>query len=469
MKKPEPETRKFDLNIEKILEDWEVHDALREIIANAMDEGLLRHNEKLDIFKDKEGRWHVRDYGRGLNYEHLTQKENEEKLKNPNVIGKFGIGLKDALATFDRKKVKVLVRSKFGDITLGKAVKHDFEDVTTLHAYIASPSDAQFSGTEFVLDNCKDKDMEKAKDLFLRFSGEKVLEKTQFGDVLEKKEKVGRIYINGVKCAEEENFLFSYNITSLTKAIRKALNRERTNVGRTAYSDRVKSILLSCKDKDIAKALVEDLKGYETGTLHDELGWEDVSVYACKLLNSLEKVVFVTPQELGNAVELVDRARSDGYDIVTVPLNIKVKIEGQLDASGKPMRVLDQYLVEWNQSLSFKFIDEKDLTAKEKKVFRHTQKILEFIGGKPKTVREIRISETMRIEANSFNEATGLWDPAEGRIIIKRDQLKSLVTYAGTLIHEAAHASSGAPDVNRYFEQKLTAYLGLITSKSLNS
>jgi len=66
MKKPEPETRKFDLNIEKILEDWEVHDALREIIANAMDEGLLTHDERLEITKDREGRWHVRDYGRGV-------------------------------------------------------------------------------------------------------------------------------------------------------------------------------------------------------------------------------------------------------------------------------------------------------------------------------------------------------------------------------------------------------------------
>ena len=31
--------------------------------------------------------------GRGLKYEHLTQNENQEKLKNPTkVIGKFGVG-----------------------------------------------------------------------------------------------------------------------------------------------------------------------------------------------------------------------------------------------------------------------------------------------------------------------------------------------------------------------------------------
>lgn len=469
MHNPEPETRKFDLNIEKILEDWEVHDALREIIANAMDEGLLTDSEKLDIFKDREDRWHVRDYGRGLRYEHLTQKEDEEKLGNPHVIGKFGIGLKDALATFDRKKVKVLIRSKFGDITLGKSVKHDFEDITTLHAYIAAPSNEKLVGTEFILDNCKDRDMEKAKDLFLRFSGEKALEQTQFGEVLEKKEKTARIYINGVKCAEEENFLFSYNITSLTKAIRKSLNRERTNVGRTAYSERVKSLLLCCKDKEIAKSLVDDLKGFETGTIHDELKWEDVSVYACKLLNSLEKVVFFTPFQLGEAADMVDKARSDGYDIVTVPLNISEKIKGQLDVSGKLIRVLDQYITEWNDSFKFKFVNEKDLTTKEKEVFRQTPKILDFVGGKPREVKEIKVSETMRLETYSFNEMAGLWDPALGRIVIKRDQLKDLRNYAGTLVHEIAHVKSGASDVSRDFEQQLTTLLGLTISKSLKN
>ena len=33
--------KKFDLNIEKILENWETHHAIREIIANASDEQQL--------------------------------------------------------------------------------------------------------------------------------------------------------------------------------------------------------------------------------------------------------------------------------------------------------------------------------------------------------------------------------------------------------------------------------------------
>lgn len=34
-------TRLFDLNIEEVLENWEVHHAIRELIANALDEASL--------------------------------------------------------------------------------------------------------------------------------------------------------------------------------------------------------------------------------------------------------------------------------------------------------------------------------------------------------------------------------------------------------------------------------------------
>lgn len=228
------EPKPFDLNIEKILEDWEIYHAIREVIANAIDEQQLTGTSEIQITKDRDGNWHIRDFGRGLKYEHLTQKENAEKQLNPNIIGKFGIGLKDALATFDRHNVTVLIKSKYGDITLGRLKKHGFEDIKTLHAYILPPSYRDIAGTEFILKGISDKDIEKAKDLFLKFSGELTLENTRYGHVLRKKTETGRIYINGVKVAEEENFLFSYNITALSEAIKKALNRERSNVGRTA-------------------------------------------------------------------------------------------------------------------------------------------------------------------------------------------------------------------------------------------
>jgi hypothetical protein len=85
-------TREFDLNIERVLENWAVAHALREIIANAIDEQALTGSRDPEIFADGHGCWHIRDWGRRVRYEHLTQNENQEKLANPGmVVGKFGV------------------------------------------------------------------------------------------------------------------------------------------------------------------------------------------------------------------------------------------------------------------------------------------------------------------------------------------------------------------------------------------
>jgi hypothetical protein len=461
--------RKFDLNVEQVLEDWGVQHGLREVIANALDEQALTKTKDVEIHKDKTGRWHVRDYGRGLKYEHLTQNENQEKQSHSDiVVGKFGVGLKDALATFDRRKVKVLMKSKHGDITVAKSSKHGFEDITTLHAVIDDPSEPQLVGTDFVFEGVKDSEMAAAKDFFLRFSGEQPIETTAYGQVLNRGAlKVARIYITGLRVAEEENFLCSYNITSVNAAIRRALNRERTNVGRTAYTERVKAILLDCKEQQVAQLLVNDLKNYEAGKMHDELTWIDVQVHACKLLNATGSVIFLTPAELITAKDMVNHAQKDGYTVVTIPESVKGRIHNLADSQGKPMRDLQLYEGEWNQSFQFQFIEEKDLTKRERDVFGYTGKIFKLVGGKPRAVKEILISGTMRMEAFNHREANGIWEASSGRIIIKRDQLQDVQAYAGTLLHEVAHAISSASDLSEEFEGALTQLLGKLAKGAL--
>ena len=118
----------FDFNTDKILENWEVAHAIRELIANAIDESTLTKTRKPEINKVENDFWTIRDFGRGIKYESLIQSENPEKLSNSAVIGKFGIGLKDALARFERNGIGVLIRSRFGDITLERLTKHSFDD-----------------------------------------------------------------------------------------------------------------------------------------------------------------------------------------------------------------------------------------------------------------------------------------------------------------------------------------------------
>lgn len=459
--------KQFDLNIEKILENWETYHALREIIANALDEQLLTNTKDVEITKQG-NTWHIRDYGRGLNYTNLTQNENQEKLSNPNVIGKFGIGLKDAMATFDRKRIKVLIKSKFGDITLTKAAKEGFTDIITLHANIAEPSDNNFVGTEFIIEGATDDDISKAKNLFLKFTGEQVLETTKSGDVVNKFGSIGKIYINGVKVAEEENFLFSYNITQLTTAIKKALNRERTNVGRTAYTDSIKKILLACKSTEVAKILADDLQNINYGTQHDELSWIDVQEHSVKILNQNEKVLFVSSMDIMMHPDMIEEAKASGHQIISIPENLKEKIKGGTDLSGKPIIDISQFTTNYNDSFSFEFVAIENLTEKEREVYNLTTDILNLVDGKPRIVKEIKISTTMRKDFFSQNETVGIWDLGSSSIIILRKMLNSIKDYAGVLIHEAIHAKSGLGDISRNFEHELTVAIGQVCEKALS-
>jgi hypothetical protein len=81
-----------------------------------------------------------------------------------------------------------------------------------------------------------------------------------------------------------------------------------------------------------------------------------------------------------------------------------------------------------------------------------------------RSVRDVAISETMRLEEHAYREAVGVWDPDKGRIIVKRNQLSSVKAFAGTVLHELAHALSGATDISAAFEEALTNELGAAVS-----
>lgn len=174
-----------------------------------------------EVSQDDKGRWHIRDYGRGLRYEHLTQSEDDEKLANPDtVIGKFGVGLKDALATYHRHGIDVTIHSAHNTFTIEEAPKHGFEEISTLHVTIEPPQ-KDIDGTDVVLDGISENAIADAKSNFIRYSDLDLLESTGFGDVYQVQhgEDAG-VYVTGLKVAEEPNFLFSYDITNTTKKIR---------------------------------------------------------------------------------------------------------------------------------------------------------------------------------------------------------------------------------------------------------
>jgi hypothetical protein len=461
------QARKFDLNMEEVLEAWGVADATREVVANALDEQALTNTSEVEIYEDDEGRWHIRDYGRGLRHEHLTQNEDEEKLNNPDkVIGKFGVGLKDALATFYRNGVDVTIHSKHETITVEKAPKADFEDIETLHGLIYPP-ERDIEGTDVVLDGITESQIDQAKSNFLRFTDDELLEETKFGEVYASPAgEDSRIYVTGLKVATEDNFLFSYNITKTTKQVRDALNRERSNVGRTAYSSRVKDILRECETTDVAQRLVDDFENFTDGTTHDEVNWKPIRLHAVKLLNERDDVVFATVDERHSNADLLNHARADGYRVVTVPENIRNEIQDERDSEGNRLRDVGTYLEEYNESFEYDWVPEDEMTDDEREVWNHRDAILDLLNDPP--VEEIRVSETIRMTERG-EMANGVWDESEQRIVIRRQQLNSVRDLGSTLLHEVAHPrSGGAPDLSKPFEDALTGLLGEVAESAIN-
>jgi len=460
--------KEFDLNMEEeLLEAWGVSDGIRELVANALDESELSGTTDPEIYQDEEGHWHIRDHGRGVTHQDLTQGEDEEKLNNPDqVIGKFGVGLKDALAVLYRHDVDVTIHSPYISFTVGQASKAGFDDVETLHAVIREPQRPDLNGTEVVLDGCSENDIEQAKQNFLAYTDATRLERTRFGDVLDPSgSEEAAVYVTGLKVASEERFLFSYDITNTTKNIRDALNRERSNVGRTAYTGRIKQILQACTSGDVAERLITDLQRYQEGTHHDELSWKPIQVHAAQVLNARDDVVFATPEERSNQRDLLRRASGDGHRVITVPSGTRSKLASTPDIEGEEIRDIDVYKREWKDSFEFNWVDESELSEQERANWECVDETLERVGV-TNSVAEVRISETIR-DLDDGWKAAGLWRENKNQIVIKRDVLESRDKFIGILLHEAAHARTGASDETREFEGGLTDFIGVLGAEAL--
>ena len=449
-------TRLFDLNIEEVLENWEAPHAIREVISNALDEQALSGTKDIEIAK-LEGDWVVRDFGRGLRIDNFTLNENKEKLAaSTGVIGKFGVGLKDALATFHRRGIDPVITSRYGTFRLRQTEKHGFDDITTLHVGYDDTS-IDMEGTEFRLVGATDEQVDEAKRLFLRFNDEEVIDETRYGEILRANPRQGRVYISGVFAAEEENFLFSYNVTHLTDAMKKRLNRERLNVGRTTYAERVKSVLRESSADEVHDLLIEELLDRGRGPVADELQWIEIAQMTLTLLHEKEDVLFVVEHELHSHPDVLDHARADGIKIVIVTNAEKSKLVDQAKAGGVEVRTLENYVAEFNESFEYSFVDERDLSSKEQEIFALTAEIMALVGVSGEDIPDVKVSETMRI---GRDDTEGVWDPDLDAIVVKRSNLRSRKAYAGTLLHEVAHAMTGAHDVTREFENVLTRYLG---------
>jgi hypothetical protein len=272
------------------------------------------------------------------------------------------------------------------------------------------------------------------------------------------------VYVKGLRVADEPKFLFSYNITAPDVKLNRALNRERSNVGRTAYSDRVKDILKASVSIDVLGPLTRDIANFDKGdAMHDELRWKDVARYACQALQGVRKTMFVTAAQVADSH--VEYARSDGFDIVVVPNDIARALDGMDDLEGRPMVTMLEYQQQRAASCEFDYVQPDQLTDMERIILELAPRVA-GLADFPLDDIDLRISTTMRPGAAGAQEV-GLWNASDRSITIKRTQLEDPVDFCGTLLHEICHATSGDDDRTLEFEAALTELLGSLASRAL--
>jgi hypothetical protein len=185
------------------------------------------------------------------------------------------------------------------------------------------------------------------------------------------------------------------------------------------------------------------------------------------MLNNYEKVVFVTTDEIASSPDLVDEAKSGGFTMVNIPSNLKDKIQGQTDVGGNVIREFGQFKIERNENFVFKFVQFNELNEVEKQNYNLVLKVFDLIGGKPTNIQKVMVSETMQRDDYNFRPSEGLHQSSEQRIILKRSILSDKKRFIAVLLHELAHAKSGATDATRAFEDELTNMLGEVGLKAI--
>jgi hypothetical protein len=457
----------FDLNVEKVLEHWTPAHALREVIANALDEhALIGRPDRPSVVKDDAGVWHVRDRGRGLRYHHLTQNESDEKRASDVVVGQFGVGSRDALATFHRNGIAVRISSPHGTISLTEHAKHGFDDVVTLHGVVEAP--AEVDGTDVALAGISDADVAEAMAFFLVFDpAVEVLETTGPGQVLARPGDAPRsVYVRGVRVAEDDGLLFSYNVTKVDAKLRRALNRERSHVGRSAYTDRVKAILLAVEASVVLTRLVEDMAGFAKGATHDEVKWNDVAERVVRQLAATNPdTVFVTAAQRWSHPELIRRAEIDGKHVFVIPDALAARLRNAADGT---VTTLERFAAEWNERVVIQPLDPAQLDPAERDVLNVAGQMLEVVGRR-RDEWQVVVSETLHLTPDGTETAHGLWEPARRRIVINRRCLRSRELFVATLLHEIAPATTGATDLTAEFEDGLTDLLGTVGTRAVTT
>jgi hypothetical protein len=318
-------TNKLDLNIAKeCLENWEIHHAIREIIANAIDEHSECEIKKPITINIIQNKCEIIDYGRGLKIDNFIQKINKTKTTKTNFIGQFGIGLKDCLGVLCKNDIDVKIFTqeyKYTSLYLEKPGTN----IHTLHVeYIKNPEKNIDYGTKFILTNINKKDIIDAKNYFIDYTTNQYI---KFTDSIYKFDKKQFIFVNGMKTSETKNMYFSYNIKK-TKELKELFNRDRDDKDYQLFKKNIENILQNVKLNNNCKDLINQLIKILAEKNLKEFNQIDIIRNILNQLNETDKYIFIDIIDKNKIREKIysDKIRNSKREIIFLGQGVKTKL-----------------------------------------------------------------------------------------------------------------------------------------------
>jgi hypothetical protein len=388
---------------------WTVVQAIREILANALD----THTKPVITWED--GVATVTDSGSGFHPNGLLIGET---TKTTSDIGQYGEGLKVGAMVLLRNGSWIIAES------LGKRYTFKMEDSivgTQVLTIYMDECVTRKKGT-VVRFACTQSELAEAKSLFLSITPRERYDKRII-------KNMGAIYVNGL-LTESLKAVCGYNLTS-----KEAMNRDRTVLNRDVVSREIRNALKQTKSYE---AITDVIRACEDEGMRDCM---EADCYFTPDHKRLWKKGFCELYGKNACLAEQNSARAEylGFRCLSFPWSIR----HTLNSAGVK---LSQEVIHKDKSLSTKVT----VTTAQLKVLAQTKAIL-----KPIFDPDIKGKYSIRIctmEANGERQGNIL------RINVAR--LDSLEHCIATLFHEYSHLVRGNPDVDSGFEADLTTYAG---------
>lgn len=305
-------TSYIDLNIgTNYLEHLNIVDSLKEIFANAIDEHILKNIDIENIqfgYKKVSNKYQffIVDFGDGIMPENFIQKINDNKVKNNNIIGQFGIGLKDAIAYLTNNNVKIVITT---NKYIYEPIFKKKNNIDVLHMKCSEHLQNYEFGTKFTLSNITKKHFEDCLKKFILFDNisnkftylvnNKIVQYIdESNNVIYSSDNNGlqSIFINGMQVKSKAPFHFTYDLKR-TIELKQIINRDRTDIDIKLLKKFVNKILETIRfnedSENFFQKIIEIFAQAQQKKELKELGKIDIIRNIIYELNKTEKYIFV--------------------------------------------------------------------------------------------------------------------------------------------------------------------------------